>query len=104
MLAPHVPAARHKPAPRNLTNGDLMALADRLDQTPRRTTGAPCSVGALLDRLPDPEAKALDRMLNELGWSSSRIYDAIADEGHSVGRQTIGRHRSRSCKCFAVSS
>lgn len=78
-----------------------MALSDRLAETPKRSTGSPCSVGALLDRLPADEHAALEAMLNELGWSAARIYEAVTAEGHDVGRQTIGRHRSRACKCFA---
>lgn len=81
-----------------------MALADRLHETPHRNPGGTCSVGALLDRLPEPESDALNKMLNELGWSQNKIYDAIVDEGHEVGRQTIGRHRSRACSCFKASS
>lgn len=81
-----------------------MALAERLNQTPPRNTGMPCSVGALLDRLDKPEADALNAMLHELGWSASRIYDAVTAEGHEVGRQTIGRHRSRSCRCFGTAA
>lgn len=77
-----------------------MALVDRLADTPRRLPGTACSVGSLLDQLPDPEAKALEAMMNELGWSAARIYEALTDEGHVVGRQTIGRHRSKSCSCF----
>jgi hypothetical protein len=77
-----------------------MALADRLNDTPQRATGLPCSVGALLDKLPEDEAAALRDMMGPLGWSASRIYDALASEGHDVGRQTIPRHRSRSCRCF----
>jgi hypothetical protein len=79
-----------------------MALSDKLAQTPRRTTGLPCSVGALLDKLPPDEADALEQMMGPLGWSAARIYEALAVEGHEVGRQTIGRHRSRSCRCFGV--
>ncbi len=81
-----------------------MALADRLESTPQRIHGLPCSIGALLDRLPDDEAAALNRMLHELGWPASRIYDALAAEGHEVGRQTIGRHRSRACRCFKAAA
>lgn len=77
-----------------------MALADRLAETPHRIAGTPCSVGALLDRLDAPERQALEDMMGPLGWSAARIYDALEAEGHEVGRQTIGRHRSRSCRCF----
>ncbi len=78
-----------------------MSLAEQLNQTPKRNHGLPCSVGALLDRLDPREADALEQMMGPLGWSAARIYDTLAAEGHEVGRQTIGRHRSRSCKCFA---
>lgn len=78
-----------------------MALTDKLTDTPRRGPGFPCSVGALLDKLPGDEADALNAMMHELGWSAARIYEALAAEGHEVGRQTIGRHRSRACRCFA---
>ncbi len=77
-----------------------MALTERLTDTPKRTHGLPCSVGAVLDKLPPDEAAALEQMLGPLGWSATRIYEALAAEGHEVGRQTIGRHRSRACRCF----
>lgn len=80
-----------------------MALTDRLTDAPRRGTGMPCSVGALLDALPADEADALNDMMHTLGWSGTRIYEALAAEGYEVGRQTIGRHRSKSCRCFAGS-
>lgn len=77
-----------------------MALADRLDQSPRRTSGMPCSVGILEEGLVGKESDALHAMLFQLGWSQERIYEALRDEGHIVGKQTINRHRSRSCRCF----
>jgi hypothetical protein len=77
-----------------------MALADRLNETPRRSTGMPCSVGELEDRLDGKEADALYAMLYTLGWSAARIYETLAAEGYEVGRQTVNRHRSRACRCF----
>ena len=77
-----------------------MALSERLETPPKRAPGSPCSVGALLDKLDADEASALEQMMGPLGWSASRIYEALAAEGHEVGRQTIGRHRSRACRCF----
>ena len=77
-----------------------MALADRITtEAPKRVHGLPCSVGDLLNRLPDDEAAALKHML-ENGWSQNEIYDAVTAEGHEVGRQTINRHRSRACRCY----
>lgn len=77
-----------------------MTLAERLDKTPKRATGLPCSVGALEDRLDGKEADALYAMLHTLGWSATRVYDALEAEGYTVGRQSINRHRSRACRCF----
>jgi len=77
-----------------------MALADMLEQSPRRRTGPPCSVGALEEQLAGPEADALHAMMYELGWSQERIFQALKAEGHVVGKQTINRHRSRACGCF----
>ena len=77
-----------------------MALADRLDQQPRRTTGKPCSVGALEETLEGKESDALHSMMYELGWSQAAIFEALTEEGHVVGEQTINRHRSRGCRCF----
>lgn len=81
-----------------------MALSDKLDQAPARMTGKPCSVGALLDSLPEDERAALHSMLYELGWSQARIVEALEAEGHVVGGQTPNRHRSRSCRCFRRSA
>lgn len=77
-----------------------MALADRLNTTPQRIHGLPCSIGALEDRLDGAEREALDAMLHQLGWSAQRIYDALTAEGYDVGQQTINRHRSKACRCF----
>lgn len=78
-----------------------MPLAERVQSEPqRRPTGLPCSVGKLLDTLEGDELAALNAMLYELGWSQSRIVEALEDEGHPVGAQTPNRHRSRSCRCF----
>jgi hypothetical protein len=81
-----------------------VALSDRLDNTPKRQTGLPCSVGALEDRLDGPEADALQAMLHTLGWSATRVYEALVAEGYEVGRQSINRHRSRACRCFKAAA
>lgn len=78
-----------------------MALADRItsEAPKRRPSGNPCSVQALLDRL-DPEEAASFQFMMDDGWSQERIYADLKDEGHEVGKQTINRHRSKSCRCF----
>lgn len=77
-----------------------MSLSDRLKDTPQRIHGKPCSIGQLEDTLTGDELAALQSMLHELGWSATRIYGALLAEGHSVGAQSINRHRARSCRCF----
>lgn len=79
-----------------------MALADRLNQPPTRTTGMPCSVQVLLDRLADhpDELAAFQAMMADPKWSARRIHKALVAEGYEVGQQTIGRHRVQDCRCF----
>jgi hypothetical protein len=79
-----------------------MALQDRLDNPPVRTTGQPCSVGALIGQLKGKELAAFQVMLGtpeNWGWSQDEIYAALTAEGYQVGRQTINRHRGGKCKC-----
>jgi len=66
---------------------------------PRVIRGEPCSVGALLAELPKAEAEALRGMLEDSRWAQNAIYDMLGQEGHTVGRQSIGRHRRRQCRC-----
>lgn len=78
-----------------------MALADRIQsQAPKRKpSGNPCSVQELLDALPPEESASFQFMMDD-GWSQERIYADLKAEGHSVGKQTINRHRSKGCRCF----
>lgn len=80
-----------------------MSLTDHLRAGPAAPIhGAPCSVGELLDTLPSEEAAALHSMLGSDAWSASRVYEAILAEGLTVGRQTIGTHRRRQCRCYSA--
>lgn len=79
-----------------------MALADRINTTPVRRTGLPCSIGALITQLHGDELAALNTMLGtpeQRGWPAAAIYDALTAEGYTVGRQSINRHRGGSCAC-----
>jgi hypothetical protein len=53
-----------------------------------------------LSELDDAEAAALHDMLYVLGWNATQVYDTLRDEGHTVGRQSINRHRRKACRCF----
>jgi hypothetical protein len=78
-----------------------MPLADIATAPPKRS-GYDCSVGKLLNTLQaldTGEHTALQGMLANPDWSSDAIYAACSDEGYSVARQSIGRHRRGSCRC-----
>lgn len=78
-----------------------MALADKITAPPPATqSGLPCSIGSLISQLEGVELAALNTMLFELGWNAGQVYDALRDEGYTVGRQSINRHRGRKCRCF----
>lgn len=82
-----------------------MALAERIND-PAPISGLPCSIGALLAKLPKTEAAALNTMLTGTPtrrWSQTEIYTAITAEGYDVGRQSVNRHRAGQCRCFRAS-
>lgn len=96
-----------------------MALSDSLGEAPRRSTGTPCSVGALEDYLEGKEADAFYAMLHTLGWSGRRVWEAVQAEARellkagnleaaavyaAMAEQTVNRHRSRGCRCFKVAA
>ena len=79
-----------------------MSLAGRAARGPDAPVhGAPCSVGELLDTLPSEEAAALQHMLDD-GWPASKVWEACNAEGLYVGRQTVGIHRRRQCRCYSA--
>lgn len=78
-----------------------MALSKRIDSPPPAPVhGHPCSIGALMDQLEGDERDALHKILFDLGWNATQVYDALRDEGYVVGRQSINRHRGAKCRCF----
>jgi hypothetical protein len=79
-----------------------MALSDKLAE-PRQQPmhGMPCSIGALLDRLEGTEKVALETMLADRAWSQEMIWRALSEEGYTVGRQSVNRHRGGKCRCGA---
>lgn len=82
-----------------------MGLSERVSNPPPAPVhGHPCSIGALLDTLEGDERDALLAMLFDLGWNATQVYDALRDEGYTVGRQSINRHRGGKCRCFKVAA
>lgn len=98
--APNQSVERQYASAALLTRGATMALADKLTAPPPPIHGLPCSIGALLDSLDGTERTALQAMLDSTSWNATMIYDAVRDEGHMIGRQSINRHRGRKCRCF----
>lgn len=76
-----------------------MGLAEHTPSK-RRPTGMPCSVQSLLDSLSESDRAELNSWLSS-GFSQEAIFKALKDAGHVVGKQTINRHRSQSCRCFS---
>jgi hypothetical protein len=77
-----------------------MALSDRVQSPPPPIHGIPCSIGTLLATLEGDELEAFRQMLASTAWNASMIYDAVRDEGHTIGRQSISRHRGGKCRCY----
>lgn len=77
-----------------------MAIADRIKQPPPPAlNGMPCSIGALFTQLDEAESAALNILLYEMNLNAGQVYDALRDEGYTVGRQSINRHRGEKCRC-----
>ncbi len=78
-----------------------MTLAEALTSPAPHTSGLPCSVAQILAGLDDDDRTVLQRALSDRQISAGQIYNALVAEGHSVGRQTIPRHRRGHCRCEA---
>lgn len=59
-----------------------------------------CPIGRLLGELDDAEADALRQMLDpESGWTTRSIIDEARKEGHATSKDSVGPHRTGSCRC-----
>lgn len=106
------PARATAPGPsrdaERLTNGDLMAFAEKINHPPRRMSGKPCSVQLFIDELAEknPAEKTGFEELLASQKSGAAIWHSIVEEsaehGYTtqVGKQTVNRHRSGACRCF----
>lgn len=85
-----------------------MALADAAQSITKPMHGTPCSVGRLLTVLDPADVTTLASWLADTrAWSEERLYRRLTTddpendwEAVEVGRQSIGRHRRRQCRCF----
>jgi len=88
-----------------------MGLAERLAVTPQ-VDHRKCSLGKLLDVLPDGESGALQQAIDQIRqtdpnrrksrqepYTAAWLATVLADEGYRIARQTINRHVLRECHC-----
>lgn len=78
-----------------------MSLKGALDVGPtRKRKGPPCTVGVLLQALPETEADALADMLADSAWQGTQIARLVTREtGVTVQGGIISRHRRGDCAC-----
>ena len=79
------------PAKPNLL-ADIVAL-----NTPRK--GPPCTMGIVLQELPEDDIKGLLQALDNPTIKSTAIRRALEGRGYKVNDNTIGRHRRKECLC-----
>lgn len=75
-----------------------MSLAAALAAHTRRPVSTPCLTGLTLARLNDADRVALEGALAS-EMTHVAIARALADEGHKIAQQSIGRHRKGECAC-----
>lgn len=70
-----------------------MSLLD--DLTSVREHNNECSVGRLLKLLPDKEAAALLKAIDNKDTSMTMLSRVLTKHGHPISRKTLTRHRLR---------
>lgn len=63
------------------------------------TKGPACTVGQLLDSLPDDERPAVAAALDDPSIPYTVLSRALGKAGHKIGAETIRRHRKGDCAC-----
>ena len=80
-----------------------MALDDALRRHSAPVT-QPCVIGALVAQLDDNDRQALLAAMADDTVETIAIVRALADEGYTVARTTLVRHRKAECSCVRVSA
>ena len=75
----------------------ILTVAD-----PRTGPGTPCSIATALDQLDPDSADDLRAYFagRIRGVTDTMMHAALLKAGQRVGKQTVGRHRRRECRCF----
>lgn len=79
-----------------------MALLDDLETVKYKK--ANCAVAEIIKTLKPEEAKALNKALDDPDSSPTNLALILTNNGYTISRQTINRHRNRNtnaegCKC-----
>jgi hypothetical protein len=78
--------------------GDVLDLASSLDDLMASAVRAPakqCSVGYVLEQLPEDQATKLAALIDETTVPGSRIAKVLQDNGYDIQYSSINRHRNR---------
>lgn len=76
-------------------------LAAALSAQENRVPGPKCSLGLLIETLPESDRKALLAALAS-GMAGAKIAAALRAEGHHMKGHTVQRHRNQECGCGAL--
>ena len=72
---------------------NLIADLTALETAPPLIRGPKCSVRQLLDRLPENDRDALERVLDDERISAAAIARILQSHGNHIGHNSIVRHR-----------
>lgn len=75
-----------------------MSLAAALAAHSKRSVSTPCLTGLILAKLDAEDRAALEAAMAG-DMTHVAIMRALADEGHKIAQQSIGRHRKGECAC-----
>lgn len=75
---------------------------DILGEVPTKSSGLPCGVAEVRDKLSEANRERLDYWLFEDGRTQSnpKIIAAINALGFYVSESSVAKHRRRGCRCF----
>jgi hypothetical protein len=77
-----------------------MSLRESLQtQAQRIKKGPPCSIGIIIEQLPEDDAEALQQAFHDPYVTGRAITAALRAEGYSARDYNVNRHRRGLCLC-----
>jgi len=58
-----------------------------------------CGFGKTMDTLSKEDRAILEAALADERWTHRALFDALKKRGIAVSRETLARHRTKSCQC-----